>query len=102
MDAKRMVIDCRMLGEGSINSAGVPIRKIVEVALSVKATSVVLAHNHPSGLALPSNEDVVSTQRIATALQAVDVILEDHLVFADEKDYTSMTQSGYYRPGMHW
>jgi DNA repair protein RadC len=53
-------------------------------------------------LALPSNEDVVSTQRIATALQAVDVILEDHLVFADEKDYTSMTQSGYYRPGMHW
>ena len=102
LDAKRMVIDCRMLGEGSINSAGVPIRKIVEVALSMKATSVVLAHNHPSGLALPSNEDVASTQRIATALHAVDVILEDHLVFADEKDYTSMAQSGYYRPGMHW
>ncbi len=101
LDAKGKAIACRLVGEGGINSAGVPIRKIVEIALSVKATSVVLAHNHPSGIALPSHEDVATTQRIAVALQAVDVVLADHLVIADD-DYTSMVQSGYYRPGVEW
>lgn len=101
LDAKGKPICCRMVGEGGINSAGVPIRKVVEIALSVKATSVVLAHNHPSGIALPSREDVATTHRIAVALQAVDVVLADHLVIADD-DYTSMVQSGYYRPGMEW
>lgn len=101
LDAKGKVICCRMVGEGGINSAGVPIRRIVEISLAAKATSVVLAHNHPSGIALPSAEDVSTTQRVATALEAVDVILADHLVFADD-DFTSMVQSGYYRPGMGW
>ncbi len=101
LDAKGKVITCRLVGEGGINSAGVPIRRIVEIALSVKATSVVLAHNHPSGIALPSHEDVATTKRIAIALQAVDVVLADHLVIADN-DYTSMVQSGYYRPGIDW
>jgi DNA repair protein RadC len=90
-----------MVGEGGINSAGVPVRRIVEIALAAKATTVVLAHNHPSGIALPSAEDVSATQRVATALAAVDVILADHLVIADD-DFTSMVQSGYYRPGMPW
>ena len=101
LDAKAKVISCRLVGEGGINSAGVPIRRIVEIALAAKATSVILAHNHPSGIALPSPEDVSTTQRVATALQAVDVILADHLVIADD-DFTSLVQSGYYRPGMCW
>lgn len=101
LDAKGKVICCRMVGEGGINSAGVPIRRIVEIALAAKATSVVLAHNHPSGLALPSQEDVATTRRVATALQAVDVILADHLVIADD-DFTSMVQSGFYRLNIAW
>ena len=101
LDAKGKAICCKMVGEGGINSAGVPIRRIVEMALSAKATSVVLAHNHPSGIALPSHEDVATTQRIYVALQAVDIILADHLVIADD-DYTSMVQSGYFRPGPNW
>lgn len=99
IDAKGKELCCRMVGEGGINSAGVPIRRIVEISLAAKATSVVLAHNHPSGIALPSPEDVSTTQRVATALEAVDVVLADHLVFADG-DFTSMIQSGFYRPGM--
>lgn len=97
LDAKCKVLSCRLLGEGGINSAGVPVRRVVEVALNDKATSVVLAHNHPSGIALPSQEDIATTLRIAGALEAVEVLLADHLVFADE-DYISMVQSGYYRP----
>lgn len=101
IDAKGKELCCRMVGEGGINSAGVPVRRIVEIALAAKATAVILAHNHPSGIALPSSEDISTTQRVAVALDSVDVVLADHLVFADG-DFTSMVQSGYYRPGMNW
>lgn len=97
LDAKCKVLKCQMVGEGSVNSAGVPIRRVVEMALAANATTVVLAHNHPSGLALPSHEDVVTTKLLATALDAVEITLADHLVVADG-DYVSMVQSGYYRP----
>ncbi len=98
LDAKCKPLCCPKIGEGSVNSASVPIRRLVEVALAANATSVVLAHNHPSGLALPSHEDVMTTRRVAAALDAVEVRLADHIVVADD-DFTSMLQSGYYRPG---
>ena len=98
LDAKCKVLSCREVGEGSINSAGVPIRRVVELALAEGATSVVLSHNHPSGIALPSREDVMTTQRLAGALEAVEITLADHIVVADD-DFVSMGQSGYYRPG---
>ena len=98
LDAKRKVLCCQMVGEGSVNSAGVPIRRVVEMALAANATMVVLAHNHPSGIATPSYEDIATTRRIAAALDGVEIILADHIVVADD-DFTSMVQSGYYRPG---
>lgn len=94
LDAKCKAICCKNVGEGSINSAGISIRKIVETALREGATSVVLAHNHPSGIAIPSPEDIQTTRRIAAALQSVEVYLADHIVVADG-DYVSMVQSGY-------
>lgn len=97
LDAKCKVLCCRELSEGSVNAASISVRKVAEVALGVNATSVVLAHNHPSGLALPSGEDVQTTRRIASALQTVDVHLADHIIVSDD-DYVSMVQSGYYRP----
>ncbi len=97
LDAKCKVLCCREVGEGSVNSAAVPIRRIVEMALGANATSVVLAHNHPSGLAVPSGEDVQTTKRLAMALRSVDIELVDHIVVADG-DFVSMAQSGMYTP----
>ena len=94
MDAKCKVLCCREVGEGSVNSASVSVRKIVETALNAGATTVVLAHNHPSGVALPSVEDVQTTRRVAAALAAVEIHLADHMVVSDG-DYVSMVQSGY-------
>ena len=94
LDAKCKVLCCREIGEGSVNAASISVRKVVEAALSANATSVVLAHNHPSGVALPSADDVQTTRRIAAALSAVEVKLIDHIVVA-EGDFISMTQSGY-------
>ncbi len=99
LDAKSKMICCRKVGEGSVNSANIPVRRIVEIALDANASSAVLAHNHPSGLAVPSVEDIQTTRRVAEALAMVDVILADHIVVADE-DYVSMVKSRYYSPDM--
>ena len=93
LDAKCMVLGCKKIGEGSVNSAGLSVRKIVETALGANASAVVLAHNHPSGLAIPSDEDIQTTKKVAAALAAVDIQLADHIVVADD-DYVSMVQSG--------
>lgn len=97
LDAKCKLLSCREVAEGSVNSAGVSPRKVVEMALAANATTVILSHNHPSGLAVPSSEDVHTTYRIAAALDTVEIVLADHIIVADG-DYTSMVASGYYDP----
>ena len=94
LDAKLKMLSCREVGEGSINYASVPVRRCVEMALEDGATSVILAHNHPSGIAVPSAEDIHTTRRLAMALSAVEIQLADHIVVAED-EYVSMVQSGY-------
>ena len=97
LDAKCKMLACQMVGQGSVSSANVPIRKIVELALSANATTVILAHNHPSGIAVPSEEDIEATERLAVALSAMDIILADHVVVSD-KEFVSLAQSGIFDP----
>ena len=97
LDAKRAPLCCRVVSEGSVNAAEISTRKVVEAALAANATSVILAHNHPSGIAVPSMQDIVTTRRMGAALSAVDITLEDHIVVAG-RDYVSLVQSGYYDP----
>ena len=97
LDAKCKVICCKKVGEGSVNSANIPVRRVVEMALGVNATTVVLAHNHPSGLAIPSADDVQTTLSIAKALETVEIVLADHIVVSKD-DFVSIVQSQYYQP----
>lgn len=97
LDAKCKLLCCREVSEGTVNAAGVSVRKIVEIALAINASTVILAHNHPSGLAMPSGEDLETTYRVAAALKAVDVILADHIIVSDD-DYVSLRQSHLYEP----
>lgn len=96
MDAKRKVLCCREVAKGSVNSTAISIRKIVDVALSENVTSVILAHNHPSGLALPSADDIRTTQCVAQALRAIDVQLLDHVIVC-ETEFVSLTLSGLFK-----
>jgi len=96
LDGKRQVLSCRCLFRGSVNSANVSVRKLVETALSCNAASVILAHNHPSGIAVPSREDEATTRRIMAALDAVEIELADHIVVADD-DFVSMADSGFFK-----
>ena len=81
------------LGEGDLGSVGLNIRQIMENTLRSKAVMVVLAHNHPSGVALPSHEDRVATRMVREALETMGVRLVDHVIVADN-DYVSMAESG--------
>lgn len=96
LDAKCKVLDCRLLSRGSVNAAEISVRRIVETALAVNATSVVLAHNHTSGIALPSREDEATTRRLETALDAVGIQLVDHIIVPDN-DFVSMADSGFFQ-----
>lgn len=94
LDSKCKMLCCKKISEGDVNSANLSVRKVVETALNTNASSVILAHNHPGGLAIPSNEDIQTTKRIVAALRAVDVNFVDHILVTDD-DYVSLTQSGY-------
>lgn len=93
LDAKRRLIDCRLMDRGGVGSISISIRKIVEYALSVNAAGIIVAHNHPSGIALPSKEDREATRKLMEALRPVEVALLDHLVISDE-DFVSMAEDG--------
>ena len=94
LDRKGKLLARKRLSEGGSAAAELNIRRLVENALLSSASAVILSHNHPSGIAVPSSEDVQTTCRVAMALNAVEIQLADHIVVADG-DYVSMVQSGY-------
>lgn len=97
LDAKCKVLACRLLQTGSVNSAAVPIRKAAEVAIACNASAVVLAHNHTSGLALPSRADIEVTELLKATLEPLEIQLVDHIIVADG-EYVSMMDSEQMTP----
>lgn len=95
LDAKGKLLVCKLLTEGSLNGAELNIRKLVGNALLADASAVILSHNHPSGVALPSSEDFTTTNQVRSALEQVGVRLADHIIVADG-DFVSMRDSGYF------
>ena len=93
LDGKGKLISCRKLADGNIDSAALSVRQVVNNALACEASAVVLAHNHPSGIALPSEEDVYVTRMIKDVLHPLNIQLLDHIVVADD-DFVSMRDSG--------
>lgn len=94
LDRKGKLLNCKRLNDGSASAALLDVRKVVENAILTAASTVILAHNHPSGIALPSDDDCTATVRVAQALETIGVVLADHIIVADG-DFVSMNQSGY-------
>lgn len=95
LNAKRRLISCQKMSEGDAMSTNLPARKVVAAALECNAVYAVLAHNHMTGLALPSVEDRVTTKQLYHLLREVGIRLLDHYIIADG-DMVSMRQSGYF------
>lgn len=96
LDSKYKEVFCGVINKGSVSASEVYIRKIIELAVLYNSKFAVLAHNHPSGIALPSGADIVTTKRVHQALELIDVRLIDHIIVADD-DYVSLNDSGFFK-----
>ncbi len=88
------LIDCITVSEGSVNCSAVPVRLMTETALMKKASAVVLAHNHPNGLAIPSGSDLDVTDQLSNAFHLLGIPLVEHLVIADGRFMPIMKHHG--------
>ena len=83
LDNKHRMISFEELFRGTIDGASVYPREVVKQALAHNAAAVIFAHNHPSGIAEPSQADQHITQRLKSALELVDIRVLDHIVVGD-------------------
>lgn len=82
LDAQHRLIEAREAFRGTLTQASVYPREVVKAALAANAAAVVLAHNHPSGVAEPSLQDQALTRTLAEALALVDIKVLDHFIVA--------------------
>ncbi len=84
LDNGYTMIDCVRVHEGAVNSVSITPRRLIELALRQDAAMVVLAHNHPTGIAIPSREDMDTTASLRDAFETVGVPLLEHILVAGE------------------
>ena len=88
-DAKNKIVYEGIVSYGSCNSVEIHIRKIVELIVLYNASGIIFAHNHPSGLAVPSTEDLESTRQLQRLFETMNISFVDHIIVA-ENDYVSI------------
>ena len=93
LDTRHRVVEWAALFHGTIDSATVYPRVVVQRALAVNAAAIVVFHNHPSGVAEPSAADVAITRRLSDALALVDIRIVDHIVVG-AAECVSMAERG--------
>lgn len=93
LDAQHRVIACEFMFTGTLTQTSVHPREVVLAALRHGASSVVLAHNHPSGNITPSRSDEALTATLRTVLALIDVRVLDHIIVAGERTQ-SMAELG--------
>lgn len=94
LDDRRKLLRCVRISQGTANATTVSVAQIVSEALKCNATCVIIAHNHPRGITLPSSNDIIVTREICKALRMVNIELLDHLIISDE-DMHSLADTNY-------
>lgn len=97
LDPSGNLINCVKLGHGSVNTVTVDKRRAMENALINKADIVILAHNHPNGIAAPSKEDISLTEELAKLFSGIGIRLADHIIVA-QNDALSLSTVSKYKP----
>ena len=88
------MLDSVLIASGTINGAELPVRLMLEKAIHKKAACAVLAHNHPHGIAMPSDSDIQLTYHAAEVLGLINIPLLEHLVFAENR-YACIMKSNF-------
>lgn len=92
------LIKDEIISEGTATSALFSPREIFLEALKYGAVSIVLLHNHPSGLSRPNREDILGTKRVFQAGKLIGIELLDHIIIGDN-EYTSLKEEGFLNDG---
>ncbi|MEE1321957.1 MAG: JAB domain-containing protein [Acutalibacteraceae bacterium] len=90
-DAEGNLIVSKKINDGDISSSFFDLRKLASAALETKATSVIISHNHPHGVALPSREDVAITQKAFDLLKSLKVKLSDHIILTETAHFSMVS-----------
>lgn len=93
LDSQHQLIMYKELFQGSLDSASVYPREVVKEAINLGAGAIIFAHNHPSGVAEPSEADVYITQKLVKALGLIDIRVLDHFIVGSERSM-SFAQRG--------
>lgn len=93
LDSQNRVLGYEELFKGSINSATIHTRPIIEKVMQYNAAALILAHNHPSGVCRASQEDIQVTRQLQQALHCIDVRLLDHVVVGDNQVYSILAET---------
>ncbi len=93
LDHQHRLLHYAELFEGTINASVVYPREVLAMAMQWNAAAVIFAHNHPSGCAKPSAEDLTLTHQLQQVLQLIDIVVLDHVIIGDGQ-YTSFAEAG--------
>ncbi|HNV46342.1 MAG TPA: DNA repair protein RadC [Spirochaetota bacterium] len=94
LNSKNLLVKNRVVSVGTISAALIHPREIYRDAIRETGSSIIIAHNHPSGVLTPSGEDIAATKRIADAGNIIGIALLDHVIIA-EAGYLSLREAGY-------
>lgn len=97
LDNRSQLINCTKISEGTPNGVDINIRRIVEVAIKDNAATVVLVHNHPVGLSLPSEVDLNTTVQLVSTMNSIGLKVVDHLIIVENGESTSLATSNGYQ-----
>lgn len=97
LDNMSRLNNCCMISKGTLSKAVISNRTLVETALRNNAASVILAHNHPNGMAVPSKDDVYSTENIINVMSQLDINVLDHIIVADKDSFSMASHPRYAR-----
>ena len=84
-DNSRRLLSCEKIGEGFSMEHNLSLRKIALSSISSNAASAILVHNHPSGKAFPSGEDIHATNKIKMLLDSFGIVLMEHFIVAEDE-----------------
>ena len=94
LDNANKIISFSEVERGSVSSSAINMRKVVETAVRNNAEKIVLAHNHPSGIIIPSQEDIDITDQFGKAFKALNIKMLDHIIVGG-KGFTSLAKENH-------
>ncbi len=97
LDSNSEVISFDLVSSGTVNSTPLNNRMIIEKAFNTKAASIILVHNHPSGITAPSRMDIDATRDIAYAINLIGLRLSDHIIIGHGDEFFSFRRSQKFK-----